>query len=344
MGYSAPIDRIVSRAELLEMIHTLPEQPDWIPYVTSYYERRVGLCMSERQKTALTADSYHVVIDSDFTDGFLTYGEILLCGESEQEIFLSTYICHPSMANNELSGPCVATCLANWLSEAPRRYSYRIVFVPETIGAIAYLSKHLPEMRQKTVAGFNITCVGDEGAFSLIHSRYGNTLADKVAKNVLSFCCTKFKEYSFLKRGSDERQYCAPGVDLPVCGICRSKYGEYPEYHTSADNLDFISPEGLEGSFSVYRQCIEVLEANRRYVTKCICEPMLSKRGGYPTLSKKGSSGSARETVDFLAYADGTNDLVDISNLTGISAVRLIDIAAQLKEWDLIKEVQEEDA
>lgn len=338
MGYSAPIDRVVPREELLEMLHTLPEQPDLIPYVTSYYKRRVGLCVSEQQKEALLEDSYHVVIDSEFVDGFLTYGEIMIRGKSEREIFLSTYICHPSMANNELSGPCVAVYLARWLSEAPRNYSYRIVFVPETIGSIAYLSKHLAEMKRKTIAGFNITCVGDEGAFSFIPSRYGNTLADKVARSVLSSYYPKYKEYSFLRRGSDERQYCAPGVDLPVCSICRSKYGEYPEYHTSADDLNFISPSGLAGSFDIYKKCLEVLEANGRYRTKCTCEPFLSRHGAYPTLSRKDETlRSARELLDFLAYADGTNDILDIGNLIGMNTDKVLDIIERLKGMDLLE-------
>ncbi|MDD3138158.1 MAG: DUF4910 domain-containing protein [Lachnospiraceae bacterium] len=185
-----------------------------------------------------------MVIDIELKDGNLTYGEILIPGESEKEIFLSTYLCHPSMANNELSGPCVAIYLAKYISEMKyRKCSYRIVFVPETIGSITYLSRNIASMKKNIVAGWNLSCVGDNRTYSYVESRYGNTLAYKVVQNVLKYHYLEYKCYSFLKRGSDERQYNAPGVDLPVCAICRSKYGEYSEYHTSKDDMDLISEE-----------------------------------------------------------------------------------------------------
>lgn len=248
VGYSLPVNKKVNLEELKTIIYTQPEQPDAIPYVTSYYKERYGFCMTQNQKNNLKEDNYHIFIDSELKDGSLTYGEIIIPGDSNKEVFLSTYVCHPSMANNELSGPAVAIYLAKWLKSLPiRRYTYRIIFIPETIGSITYLSQNLEHLKKRVIAGFNISCVGDNRTFSYVASRYGNTLADKVAKNVLRFYYPEYKEYSFLKRGSDERQYNAPGVDLLVCAICRSKYGEYPEYHTSKDNLDFISPEGLAG-------------------------------------------------------------------------------------------------
>ena len=323
MGYSAPIDKIVTRDELFKMVYTQPDQPDVIPYVTSYYKGRSGFCMSENQKQSLDKEKYRVYIDSELKDGSLTYGEILIPGESEKEIFLSTNICHPSMGNNELSGPCVATFLAKWLLEKPRRYSYRIIFIPETIGAITYLSRNLEAMKQNTIAGFTMTCVGDDRTYSYIASRHGNTLADRTAKNILRFHAPNHIAYTFLERGSDERQYNAPGVDLPVCSICRSKYGEYSEYHTSADNLDFISPDGLGGAFNVYSKCIEALEANKTYKINCLGEPQLGKRGLYPTVSKKGQYDEVKSLMDFIAYADGTNDLIDISDITGVSVEQL---------------------
>ena len=340
MGYSIPVNQKVTLEELLPLIHTQPDQPDAIPYVTSYYKERYGFCMSQEQKDALQDDTYHIYIDSDLKDGSLTYGEILIPSTegNKDEIFLSTYVCHPSMANNELSGPAVTIYLAKWLWEKKhRRYSYRIIFIPETIGAITYLSQHLPEMKKNIRAGFNISCVGDDRTYSYVASRYGNTLADKVAKNVLSFHYPEYKRYSFLQRGSDERQYNAPGVDLPVCAVCRSKYVEYPEYHTSKDNMGLISPTGLQGAYEVYRDMMEALEYNRKYRIQCLGEPQLGKRGLYPTVSQKGQHDLVAALTDFIAYADGMNDLIDISNMIGVPTKDVIPIVRQLLKTDLLE-------
>lgn len=342
VGYSLPVNKKVNLEELKTIIYTQPEQPDAIPYVTSYYKERYGFCMTQNQKDSLKEDNYHIFIDSELKNGSLTYGEIIIPGESKQEVFLSTYVCHPSMANNELSGPAVAIHLAKWLkSLSKRRYTYRIIFIPETIGSITYLSYNLEHLKKYVVAGFNISCVGDDRTFSYVASRYGNTLADRVAKNVLGFYYPQYKTYTFLNRGSDERQYNAPGVDLPVCAICRSKYGEYPEYHTSKDDLDFISPEGLAGAFEVYKQCITVLENNYKYKINVLCEPQLGKRGLYPTISQKGSYDAVKAMTDFIAYADGNNDLIDISNIIGVSVKNLTSIIEKLKMNELIEEVSE---
>lgn len=345
MGYSLPVNKDVSLEELLPLIHTQPDQPDAIPYVTSYYKERYGFCMSQEQKDALQEDTYHIYIDSELKDGSLTYGEILIPSTegNKDEIFLSTYVCHPSMANNELSGPAVTVYLAKWLLEKThRRYNYRIIFIPETIGAITYLSQHLPEMKKNIRAGFNISCVGDDRTYSYVASRYGNTLADKVAKNVLSFRYPEYKRYSFLQRGSDERQYNAPGVDLPVCAVCRSKYAEYPEYHTSKDNMGLISPTGLQGAYEVYRDMIEALEYNHKYKIQCLGEPQLGKRGLYPTISQKGSSGAVRVMSNFIAYADGMNDLMDISNIIKVPVQNLFSVIDKLWEVGLLSVVEEE--
>ena len=336
LGYSTPIDIVVNQDEIDQYLYTIPDQPDWIPYVTSYYSERAGFSVSENQRKQLIDEKYRLYIDSELFDGNLTYGELLIPGESTQEIFISTYICHPSMANNELSGPCVVTYLAKWLQETKRKYSYRIIFIPETIGSLTYLSKNIEIMKKNITAGFNVTCVGDNNNYSFIPSRYGNTLADKVAKNILKTNNIDFKEYSFLERGSDERQYCAPGVDLPVCSICRTKYGEYPEYHTSADNMGYISPAGLYGSFNVYVESIEALENNEYYITNCIGEPQLGKRGLYSNISKKGSSATSREIINFLAYADGENDLIEISNIIQVPVKELIPLTKILEERKLI--------
>lgn len=338
MGYSLPIDKIVSREELLEMCYTIPEQPDYIPYVTSYYKERSGFCLSEKQKQALTEDTYHVVIDSTLENGSLTYGELLIPGNSKDEIFLSTYVCHPSMANNELSGPAVAVELAKYiLANKDRRYSYRIIFIPETIGSITYLSKNLDYMQKHVIAGYNISCVGDDRTYSYVESPYADTLADRVAQNVLNFHYPEYKRYSFLHRGSDERQYCSPLVHLPLCAICRSKYEEYPEYHTSADNLKLVSPNGLYGAFEVYCKCIDLLENNYMYIVTTPCEPQLGKRGLYPTLSRRGSINETRSMTAFIAYADGKHDLVDISNRINVPIDRLLPIIKKLLDNGLIR-------
>lgn len=338
MGYSLPIDKIVSREELLEMCYTIPEQPDYIPYVTSYYKERSGFCLSEKQKQALTEDTYHVVIDSTLENGSLTYGELLIPGNSKDEIFLSTYVCHPSMANNELSGPAVTVELAKYiLANKDRRYSYRIIFIPETIGSITYLSKNLDYLQKHVIAGYNISCVGDDRTYSYVESPYADTLADRVAQNVLNFHYPEYKRYSFLHRGSDERQYCSPLVHLPLCAICRSKYEEYPEYHTSADNLNLVSPNGLYGAFEVYRKCIDLLENNYMYIVTTPCEPQLGKRGLYPTLSRRGSINETRSMTAFIAYADGKHDLVDISNRINVPIDRLLPIIKKLLDNGLIR-------
>lgn len=337
MGYSIPVHQTISREELSEHVYTQPEQPEWIPYVTSYYKERWGFCMSERQKQALTDAEYEVYIDSTLEDGFLTYGELVLPGETDDEIFFSTYLCHPSMANNELSGPCVQTELIKYLkSLSHRRYTYRFVFIPETIGSITYLSRNLEALQQHVKAGFVLSCVGDNRTYSMVSTKYEDTLADRVLNNVLKFHYPDYIRYSFMKRASDERQYGSAGVDLPVCAFCRSKYHEYPEYHTSADNMDLISPEGLSGAYEVMVKVINALENNYFYQMQCKCEPQLGKRGLYPTVSQKGTKGDARYMQDFIAYADGRNDLIGISNILDIPVDKLIPIKDQLMEHHLL--------
>ena len=342
LGYSTPIDKVIGREELLEHVYTQPEQPDWIPYVTSYYKERWGFCMSENQKQAMKDEQYHVVIKSTLAPGSLTYGDLVIPGETEEEILFSTYLCHPSMANNELSGPVVQTELIKYVKSLKnRRYSYRFVFIPETIGSITYCSRNLDVLKQNTRAGFVLSCVGDDLDYSIIESRYADTLADRVLKNVLKYHYPEYKIYSFLKRGSDEREYCAPGIDLPVCGVCRTKYGVYPEYHTSADNMDFISPEGLNGAYQLMVKVINALEYNYHYKVLCKGEPQLGKRGLYPTISQKGSYDSVLAMKDLLAYSDGRNDLIGISEIINQPVDVLIPIINKMMDNNLLEALEQ---
>jgi aminopeptidase-like protein len=348
MGYSIPIHKKIKKNELLQYIYTEPSQPDVVPYVTSYYKERFGFCMTENQRKQIESDfddnvEFEIHIDSTLEDGHLTYGELIIPPVSvdekyNDEIFISTYICHPSMANNELSGPCLSAFLADWVKKLQnRRYTYRFVFIPETIGSIVYLSKNLDILKQNMKAGFNISCVGDDRTYSYLESRYANTLSDKVIQNVLKFYYPEYKRYPFLKSGSDERRYNSPSIDLPVIGFSRSLYGEYPEYHTSADNLSLISSAGLQGSFDVLTQCILALENNHKYRVTTICEPQLGRRGLYPSVSKKGQYGEIFKMINFLAYADGSNDLIEISNIIGISVRELLELVKVFIENDLIE-------
>jgi aminopeptidase-like protein len=339
ISYSVPVDTWLPLEKLDKHLHSLPDQPTAIPYLTSYYSKNWGFCLSHNQRSKLKNGNYHVVIESKFKKGNLSYGEILIPGKEKKEIFLSTYICHPSLANNEISGPVVTIALARFLNSIKnRRFSYRIVFVPETIGAIAYIHKNLKILKQKIIAGFVLTCVGDNKCFSFLASRKNNTFADKVARFALEDSELKFKEYSFLDRGSDERQYCSPKVDLPVCSIMRSKYMEYPEYHTSLDNLEFISPEGLVGSFKIYQKIIFIIENNYKYINTFACEPYLVKFGlGTKLGSLKDKSLTTTNILNILAYADGENDLIDISRITLIKVEDCIAIIDKLINLKLLK-------
>ncbi|MHC4429851.1 MAG: DUF4910 domain-containing protein [Planctomycetota bacterium] len=349
VGYSEPVDVRLSLEELQPHLHSLPEQPDAVPYVTSYYARRWGFCLAHSERQKLRPGRYHAVIDSTLAPGHLTYGELILPGETEQEVLLSTYVCHPSMANNELSGPVVTTVLARWLAGlGQRRYTYRFVFCPENLGSIVYLSRHLETMKARTVAGWVVTCVGDERAYSMLSSRRGDTLTDRLTRLVLTHHTGAFKVYSYLwpHRGSDERNYCAPGIDLPVVAVMRSKYGTYPEYHTSLDDLSLISPRGLLGSYELLRRCVTLLEANHVYRVTCLGEPRLGPRGLYPTVSGRGHAEEPEMCVmmNVLAYADGAHTVLDIAERIGADPVDCLAAIDRLRGAGLLEIVGGQEA
>ncbi len=315
LGYSIPCDKKLSLDDLRPNIYTQPDQPDVIPYVTSYYAENWGFCMSDNDKKRMPDGQYHVVIDAKKSPGSLELSDLIIKGKNSKEIFFSTYVCHPSMANNELSGPVLSTALIQYIKDTYKipKYTYRFVFVPETIGSIAYLSKNLKELKDNVICGFNLSCVGDERAYSHVESRLGNTLADSALQSAL-IGLNNVVSYTFLDRGSDERQYCAPEVDLPLCGFCRTKYGEYPEYHTSMDHFSVVTAEGLNGSFDVMKTIIDAFEFNLFPRINVKCEPQLGKRGLRSSVSQKGFHGDINTISDFIAYADGRHSIFDISN------------------------------
>ena len=340
VSYSTPINQTVPLAELQEHLHSLPEQPNAIPYVTSYYEERWGFCLTENQRKTLKEGDYQVYIDSELSDGSLTYGELIIHGKSEKEVFLSTYVCHPSMANNELSGPAVTTYLSKWINSQPREYTYRIIFIPETIGSICYLSKNLDVMKKNIIAGYNISCVGDDNAYSYLPSRDEDTISDKIALHVLKHTCPDFIKYTYLDRGSDERQYCSPGVDLPIASVMRTKYGAYKEYHTSLDNLSYISSEGLFGAYEVLTKCIDCIESNKIYKATTLCEPQMGRRNLRPTLgASTNMAADVKLMSNILVYADGEYDLLDMANKLNISMHEMLQSIGILVEEGLLKEI-----
>jgi aminopeptidase-like protein len=316
MGYSIAVDARLSLDELQPHLYSLPEQPDAIPYVTSYYQRKWGFCLTQLERDALEPGIYRVYIDADHVAGSLDYGQLIVPGQSTDEVLFSTYCCHPSMANNELSGPVVAVALAQWLSKLPeRRLTYRFVFAPEMIGAAAVLDVNRTHLRQNALAAFNLTCVGDERAWSFLPTRYGDTYSDRLAAHVLRHIVGHYDAYSWCDRGSDESMYCAPGIDIPMVSIMRSKYGTYPEYHTSLDLPgSVVTARGLAESLCVHRALVEVLEADCMPRSTVLGEPQLGSRGLYPQTSMKGSTAAVKDMLNLISYSDGKTSLLDIAD------------------------------
>ena len=337
VGYSKPVNKKISKKELLNYIHTQKDQPDSIPYVTSYYKERWGFCLSENQKRKLPDGNYKVIIDSDLKNGNLELSDAIFKGKTKKEIFFSSYICHPSMANNELSGPVLLNAIMHYIkSNYPKsKFTYRFVLLPETIGSIAYLSKFMKVMKSNMICGFNLTCVGDERAYSYVGSRKGNTLADDAIEAAL-FGLSNVKKYSYLDRGSDERQYCAPGIDLPVCCFSRSR-SEYPEYHTHKDNFNVVTQKGLEGSFNVVKKIIDAIELELYPKTTMFGEPNLGKRGLYPMLSQKGKYDSTRLRINLIAQSDGMTNIFKIAKLLKEPLDKLCNEYSLLKSKKVLK-------
>ncbi|HFP7691677.1 TPA: DUF4910 domain-containing protein, partial [Campylobacter jejuni] len=337
LNYSEAIDQEIELEELQDHLYSIEEIPDAIPYVTSYYKRRWGFCLAHNERKKLKKGKYKVYIDAKHDEnGVLDYADFILPStqNSKDEILISTYLCHPSMANNELSGPVVAIFLARWLlSLKARKYNYRFVIIPETIGSIVYLSKHLEHLKKHVKAGFVLSCLGDDHAYSLIHTPKENTLSDKVALHTLKNK-ENFKAFSFLDRGSDERQYNAPLVNLGIVGVSRTKYGEYKQYHTSKDDLNFISEKGLMGGLQSIQEMILNLEINAIYENTIVCEPNLGKRGLYHTLSTANDIPLA---CNFLAYCDGKNDIIDIANILNMQAYEFKELLEKIKFYGLVK-------
>jgi len=320
VNYSVPVRRRMTLEELRPHLHTLPEQPKAIPYLTSYYRRDWGFCLTYDQYQTLPKGEYEVCIDSRLEPGSMTMAEAVLPGETNQEILFSTYCCHPSLANNELSGPIVVTLLYKHLASlGKRRYTYRFYYGPETIGALAYLLLRDQHLKKNLAAGLVVTCCGDRGPFTYKQVRSSHNILDKAVVHSLKYSEVEFKAISFFPTGSDERQYCSPGFNLPVGSLMRSVYGTYPEYHTSLDNLDFVITESLLETLKVYLNCLYTLEHNRFYRNlKPFGEPMLSKYGLYNELGgQKEQSRYTKQLRYILNLSDGHHDLVDIAERLG---------------------------
>ena len=325
VGYSTPIKRSITKKELFKNLYYLKNQPKTIPYITSYYKKRWGFCISYNEykifnKRYSSNDKFKVVINSNLNKkGSLNYGELILKGKSKSEILISTYICHPSMANDNISGLIVSMGLINYFKNKRLNKTLRFIFIPETIGSISYLSKNLRYLKENVIGGYNITCIGDDRQHSCMFSKYQNSPSDEAIIQAYKLLkIKKYKIYSFLERGSDERQYNSPGIDLKISSIFRSKYDEYPEYHTSLDNFNLVTLKGCNEGFKVVRKSIEILLERIYPKCKIICEPQMGKRGLYPSLSTKNKKKLVRNYLDFLIYADGTNSLEKISSLIQI--------------------------
>jgi len=343
VGYSIPTRIYLKKKELLSRIHTLKKRPNAIPYVTSYYKKYWGFCatynfVKKIKKNYSDNDEFFIKIESSFKKkGSLTYGELLIPGRGKQEVLISTYVCHPQMANNELSGPLVSIALAKYFKNRINEKSLRFIFIPETIGSITYLHKNINSIKKNVIGGYVLSCIGDERNYSFIPTKYGNSISDIAAKKAFKKLNVKYKEYSFLKRGSDERQFNSPGVDLPIASILRSKYGEYPEYHTSMDDFKLVTKKGLNGGFKIVKEAIKIIMKDIIPMSKNICEPKLQKTNLIKSLSTNVYDPDSNRILDFLQYADGKNNILDISKYIKLSFNNTYDIYKLLVKKNLLK-------
>ncbi len=339
LNYSIPVHKKVLLGELKQHLYTLPEHPDWIPYRTSYYKENWGFCLSDTQLQSLPDGEYEVFIDSRLEPGHLSYGELFIPGESETEVLFSCHICHPSLCNDNLSGIALTTHLAEYLAKRKLRYSYRFLFIPGTIGSITWLA--LNEQRAKKIGhGLVVTCVGDGGPFSYKKSRRGTAEIDRAVLHILRHTREGFREIEFYPYGYDERQYCSPGFNLAVGSLSRSSHGQFPEYHTSADNLDLVQPQYLKESFATYLDVIDVLENNRTYINQNPkCEPQLGKRGLYSSIGAPAGSGVREMALLWvLNLSDGEHDLLSIAERSGEPFHEIDKAAEALRQSKLLEE------
>jgi aminopeptidase-like protein len=337
MNYSIPIQSTMRLSQLKPHLFTLPDKPEWIPYRTSYYQENWGFCLTHNQMMALPDDDYEVSIDSTLEDGNLTYGECYFPGRSTDEVLISCHVCHPSLANDNLSGLAVATFLAQHLCGRDLRYSYRFVFIPGTIGAITWLARNRENVG-RIRHGLVLTCIGNADGFHYKKSRRGNTEIDQATAHALRHCGEPYDVLEFSPYGYDERQYCSPGFNLAVGCLMRSVWGSFPEYHTSADNLDFIHPSKLAGSLRLCGSILDVLEGNRRYRNQNpYCEPQLGRRNLYRSTGGDSAETSSRLWV--LNFSDGEHSLLDIADRSGLPFQAIRVAADTLYKSGLLKAV-----
>ncbi len=340
VSYSVPVDAIVTRDELAGHVHTLPDQPDLVPYRTAYYGEHWGFCLAHRVWETMRDARYRVFIDSTLAPGSLSYGELHIAGREEAEVLISVHCCHPSLANDNLSGIAVATELARHLLDRDNRLSYRLLFIPATIGSLTWLARNEAGLRH-VAHGLVLSCVGDSGAFHYKQSRRGDAAIDRVVAHVLRRRHLPHKIMGFTPYGYDERQYCSPGYDLPVGCFMRSPNGTFPEYHTSADNLGFVTAEALEQSLAVLLDVIGVLERDIVFVRiDGRGEPQLGRRGLYRSVSGQKDQAAAQMALLWLLnLADGRHSLLDIAERSGVALEQLALAADMARKAHLIRPV-----
>ena len=338
VSYSTPINAILSRDQLEPHLHSIEALPRAIPYVTSYYRNDWGFCLTHEQRGVLGDGPFRVFIDAEKFDGSLTYAEAYLPGTSTDEVLLWSYVCHPDMANNELSGPIVLTALARWLAQqTDRHYSYRLALGPETIGSIVYISRSLEHMQKHVKAAWVLSCIGDDRNYSYLESRSADTVTDRVTIDAYEALNISYKRYTWNERGSDERQFGAPNVDLPVCSIMRTKYGQYPEYHTSLDDLSVVTPAGLAGGLRAAIECVKTMERKRLWQSTVMGEPFFGKTNlPYPTIGTGVAPSITKALKDILAQCDGRTEVEEIARKTQRSLNAVREVLAVLEEADLV--------